>query len=358
MKKFLKNIIPIVAFLAIYSCAEDRDDFSINSSVVAPAVVEPSTTTINLVGLQNLPDNPAITLVWNKVDYGVQTPVNYDVEISNTQTFDNVASFSNNNQRTISWTVDELNVQAQKIGLPVEIESDLYVRVVSSLGTDDSVRATSDVITLKVTTYFAYLFDDFYLVGPASRAGWENNNNNPPLFRTEANADKYIYTGYFNADDFKVLEMLGQWQPQWGTDDNVTLAGNPATSSSDPGPFSIAAAGYYTFTYDFANKTFSITTFDDSNSTTYTSITVKGSATVDDIALTQSTFDSHIWYVNGVDLKSGSVNFIDSNGAAWGNDNEFHGTATINGGDIPTTDRNYNISFNDLTGDYMIIPTF
>ncbi|WP_105015324.1 SusE domain-containing protein [Polaribacter porphyrae] len=359
MKK-LYNYLFFTTIILFLSCTEERDDLVVNSLPTSPTLAEISNSTINLVNLQNLPDNPAITLTWSAADYGVQTPINYDVEISNTDTFENVATFSNNNQRTISWSVSQLNVAAQKIGLPVEVESDLYVRVVASLGNDDDIRSVSNTAVLKVTTYFAYLFKDYYLVGAATQPGWDNNNNNPPLFRTVADENKYSYTGYFNADEFKVLEFLGQWQPQWGTDDGTTLSGNPATRSDDPSAFNISARGngYYTFTFNVGNKTFSIEDYDDTNSTDFSDITVKGSASSTDISLTQSSFDSHLWYTNGVDLMSGSINFVDNNGGVWGNTTEFNGKATPNGGDIPITERNYNIWFNDLTGEYMIIPTF
>jgi len=356
MKK-LYNYLFLTTLILFISCSETRDDFVINPSPTSPILAEISNSTINLVNLQSLPNNPAITLTWSAADYGVQTPINYDVEISNTDTFENVASYSNNDQRTISWTVNELNVEAQKIGLPVETESNLYIRIVASLG-DDGARSVSNTATLKVTTYFAYLFKDYYLVGAATAPGWNNNGNNPPLFRTQADANKYQYTGYFNADAFKVLEFLGQWQPQWGTDDGSSLSGNPATRPDDPGVFNATAAGYYTFTFNIGNSTFSMESFDESNSTTYSSITISGSASASDVALTQSAFDAHIWYANGVDLMSGIVNFVDNTGGNWGNTSEFNGQATPNGGAIPITERNYNIWFNDLTGEYMIIPTF
>lgn len=358
MKKIIKFIIPVFAFLLIEACAESDDQITISPSSVSPSLLEVSNNVINLFDLQHLPNNPALTLTWTEADFGVQSPITYDVEMSTTQDFASFASFPANGQRTISWTVNELNVETQKAGLPIEIESDLYVRVVAKLGSSVSKDVVSETAVLKVTTYFAYLFKDYFLVGAATQPGWENNNNNPPLFRSEADSDLYEYVGYFNADAFKVLEFLGQWQPQWGTDDGVTLSGNPATRPDDPGVFNAPGAGYYTFTFDIDARTFTMREFDESQSADYTSITITGDATAMDVSLTQSTFDSHIWYANGIDLSSGTINFTDSNGGSWGNTNEFHGKATPNGAGIPITERNYNIWFNDLTGAYMIIPTF
>jgi hypothetical protein len=42
---------------------------------------------------------------------------------------------------------------------------------------------------------------------------------------------------------------------------------------------------------------------------------------------------------------------------AWGNTTDFSGKATLNGGSIPVTiEDDYEVWFNDLTGEYHLIP--
>lgn len=358
MKNLFKISFAIITLGLFYTCDDGIEEVQV-AQALQPAVVETDQTVIDLLSNENLPDNPALTLVWQDVDYGVQAVPDYEIQFSSDQAFTNPVSVTVTKARTITWTVRELNVEAQKAGLAVEEEGTMYIRIISTLGASNNtaVPVESNVVAVNVIPYFSYIFKDYYLVGAATQPGWENNNNNPPLFRTEEDPNVYRYTGFFNSDEFKVLEILGLWQPQWGSNDGTTLAGNPATQGGDPGTFVISgAAGYYTFSANFNNLSYTIEPFDASGATTFSTIELTGSA--GSVTLTQSSFDQQIWYANGVDLSSGTAQFVTNTGATWGGANEFHGRATEGATTIPITERNYNIWFNSLTGDYMIIPTF
>jgi len=221
----------------------------------------------------------------------------------------------------------------------------------------------------------SYLFKDYFLVGSATAPSWNNNNNNPPLWRNPSNSNQYEFTGYFNGGGgdpakFKFLETLGLWQPQWGTNggnaQSGSLAGNPGTQSGDPGEFQITGpSGYYKFSIDMTAsvRTYSITPYTGSTATTYSVVGMIGDAVGgwgdgNQINMTQVASDPHLWYKSGVTMSNGPLKFRANNAwtVNWGGSTEYSGTGTQDGPNIPVTGTTYNVWFNDLTGQYMLIP--
>ena len=348
-----------LVFLILSSCSESSDIFTISNSTTPPVLSELSFSQLELDG--NNTTNPALTLNWAHSDYGLQTVINYNIQFSKDDTFSAAASapvISGNTSVTLSMS--ELNTYAGNTGLNPFEWSDLYVRVVSSLGDDDSAESSSNSIKLSVYPYFNYVFSDYYLVGNATSPDWNNNNNNPALFRDSSNSDKFYYTGYFGAGEFKVLETKGQWQPQWGTNNTTSIDVNPG-GGSDPGTFpnnnnAIAVAGFYSFTINFSDKTFAFDAFDASGITSPASLTIQGSSTAN-VAMTPLTFDGHIWYANSIRLVPGEVEFVTDSGSKWGGTTSFSGTASDGGGSNPViVEDDYDVWFNDLTGRYILIP--
>jgi len=373
--KFLqyKNIISVICLILIASftsCDETADELKVNDS-------EPVTLSelgINEIELdQSNPNNPAATFTWTKADYGKPTVENYALEFSSDESFENFVVASVQTRETnVSLNMSEINSASADIGLPPSEWNTMYARITSSLGSESDLKVSSNAINFEVYPYFNYPFNDYYLVGNATAAGWSNNNNNPVLFRDASDPNFYRYTGFFqkgggiNEGRFKVLSAKGQWQPQWGTtfnepDDPIqnlgAIAGNPTTQDSDPGRFGVESEGYYTFTIDFGDGSYSMEPFDASNATEYTSITLQGSGISTDTQMNQLSLDPHIWFLNNVSLMTGGVQFETNTGATWGGDTAFSGMASENGPaiDIVVAD-DYNVWFNDLTGEYIFIP--
>ncbi|WP_179021892.1 SusE domain-containing protein [Winogradskyella forsetii] len=372
--KFIKNIkyglLALGVLTFTMSCEEDPEFFASDSTAIQLEELPISQIVVDGGNLSN----PAITFNWNNADFNQAVVENYTVQFSSSQDFtesSNVASAVG--VSSISMSMSALNTATSAIGLPPLQENTVYARVIASLGVQNELAATSNIINFQVTPSFSYDFKDYYLVGNGTSADWNNNNDNPPLFRDIGNENLYTYTGYFtkggggNEDGrFKVLEERGQWQPQWGTaadegsDDIVEsgeIAGNPGTQDSDPGRFGVPDNGYYTFTINFSSNTYTTVPYDASGATEFTSISLQGSAVGTDTAFTQSTFDSHLWYINSINLSSGNLQFTTNTGASWGGSTSFSGVATEGGGPIPViVQDDYEVWFNDLTGDYIMIP--
>lgn len=356
MKKISILIQMFCALFVISSCTDDNADFKVSETT--PVVL--SNLEISDIELDQLnPNNPAVTLNWTSADYGQQTAVFYNVQISSDAAFTDPVSVTTVSSNSATLSINQLNSAVGSAGLPPFQWNAAYARVVSTIGTTASLPVASNTITFNVYPYFNYPFKDYYIVGDATQPGWNNNNNNPPLFRDGSNPNLYRYAGYFAAGQFKVLEEKGLWQPQWGTNGGNGINVNPG-GGSDPGTFpynnSSLAAGYYTFTINYSNNTFSFEPLSTAGAETFTSITIQGTSTVN-TPMTQSTFDNHIWYVNTLHLTPGDLKFVTNTSSVWAGSTSFSGTATLNGTNIPViVEDDYDVWFNDLTGHYILIP--
>lgn len=275
------------------------------------------------------------------------------------------------NEHSLSVLTSTLNSAAQMLGIAADTSGDLDLRVKASY-TDiegNMIEEYSNTITFTVGTYVA-TFPYLYMVGDATTPGWSNDNNNTPIFRDQDVPNGYFFTGYFGAGAFKLLEVKGQWQPQWGTNDGSTLAVNPG-GGSDPGTFNVGAAGYYTYTFTTVGEggSFTVTPYDASGAPTYGTIGIIGDATPggwgSDTDFTQDPNNPHLWYLNGVTLNNGGQMLIRANDD-WADvwrytgSSELYGTSVLAGGgdNIPfnAPTGTYDVWFNDLDGAYVIIP--
>ena len=277
------------------------------------------------------------------------------------------------NAEMLALTHGEFNAVALGLGMTVDTAADMDIRIIARYTNAGgfTLERISATTTVSVTPYNA-VFPYIYLVGDATTPGWNNNNNNTAVFRSQDTPNSYHFTGYFGAGAFKLLEIRGQWQPQWGTNDGTTLAVNPG-GGSDPGVFSVATAGYYTYTFSPLSEgaNFTVTPYDASGATTYNRIGLIGAAIggwgdADEIDLTQDPNNPHLWYANGVNFTNGQEFLIrpndDWNNGVWRytGSQELFGTANLAGGgdnfpfNAPTG--SYDVWFNDLDGSYVIIP--
>jgi len=357
MKKISIFLTTICAAFFIGSCEDEFEGFVVNETT--PVVL--SALSISNIELDNVNgNNPAATFNWTRANYGQQTVNKYTLQFSATATFANpftVATVDSNTSTTLS--VAELNAAAGSIGLPPFTFNTVYARIVSTIGTQSGLPVNSNVISFTVKPYFNYPYKDYYLVGDATQPGWNNNNNNPPLFRDSANSSLYQYIGYFGAGQFKVLEIKGLWQPQWGTNNGSTIDVNPG-GGSDPGTFplnnnAISAAGYYKFEINYGTNTFTFTPYSATGAASYTTMSINGTASAT-TSMTQSSHDNHIWFLNNIHLVPGDLKFV-SGSNSWGGNSSFSGTATLSGTNIPVVvEDDYDVWFNDLTKQYIMIP--
>lgn len=359
--RIISSILALFMVVLFSACEDDAELFTISNSPTAAVLAELSINSIELDA--NNVNNPAITLNWTVADYGQQASINYAVQFASDAEFTNPVTSTTvigNNAATLN--VNELNSAAGNSGLNPFVWSTLYARVVSTLGTQASNPVSSNVISFQVYPFFNYPFSDYYLVGDGTAPGWNNNSNNPAIYRDPNNANVFNFTGFFAAGHFKLLEVKGLWQPQWGTNDGSSIEVNDGTGS-DPERFptaggaGITSAGIYTFTIDFGTNSYTFGPYSDPAVLTTGSLTLQGSALAASVPMNQSGFDANIFFANSVRLTPGSVEFLTDTSAVWGGTTEFSGVATAGGGSInvPVED-DYDVWFNALTGQYILIP--
>jgi hypothetical protein len=365
MKKNIKQIslACIVGLILIIftSCDDSSELFTISENPDAPVLADLNFTMLELDAVNT--NNPAVTLNWQAANYGQPAGINYAIEFANDEEFTNpVVAATITGQTAITLSVNELNAAAGNAGLNPFEWATIYARVVSSLGTQNGETKDSNTIQFSVYPYYNYVFEDYFLVGDAMSSGWNNNNNNPALFRDENDSNLFHYTGFFiDNGHFKVLETKGLWQPQWGTNDGVIIEGNPGTGSDDPERFPYGgvngiAAGFYTFKINFASNTFTFEPYTNAITASPASLTLQGTSTTN-VAMSSLAQDGHIWYASAVRLTPGEISFLTDAGATWGGSTSFSGVATDGGGSVPViVEDDYDVWFNDLTGRYILIP--
>lgn len=352
----------MLGFLSITSC-EDPQDGTVATEADEIVLSELDISQIELD--QTNPGNPVATFIWTEPDFGVQAVENYRLELSNTENFENTVVVANLRGITnITLTTTELNAAAGELGLPPFEWNTLYARITTSLGAFDALPKPSNVISFSVYPYFNYPFTELYFVGPACASGWDNNNNNPALYRSADNPDVFTYTGLFNAEQLKMLETKGAWAPQYGEGGQGELIRRPTEDDPDPAAIDdfISSSGYFTFTANIRTLEFTVEPADGSVAS-LSSLSISGSALETSVELVQygvggTVFDPHIWQVSEpITLSAGTVTFTANGSQNWGGDTVFSGTATEGGSPIEiVVEDEYEVWFNDLTGNYMFIP--
>lgn len=267
------------------------------------------------------------------------------------------------------FTVIEINDALIDLGISPLVPTNIDVKAAAIYGSKIIYSNEVQITVMAFPTEYPNLF----LVGDATAAGWDNNNNNYPMFKDPVLAGRYYYTGYFAAGSVKLLEIKGQWQPQWGKGSTAgTLAVNPG-GGTDPDVISIPSSGYYTLFVDLVNLTFTLTSYDATASTVYPTIGILGAATPtgwdSDTDMIQSSFDPHIWFISSITLNQSAggdcdcgFKFRANNGwdVNWGGATNpptlNHGIGSLGGKNIgvPATG-NYLVFFNDLDMRYFYI---
>ena len=322
---------------------------------VAPVITAPA------VGAEILlngaaPDDVITTFTWSDYNnYGVNVTYLLEVSKKGANNFSTLGSVMNT--KSFEATNKVLNDAVLRAGLQATVKGEVDVRVTAtSKSTGGTITKVSNIVTFKVTPYTAYKF--LYLIGDATAAGWSNSADNAdmyPLFIDSSNPNIYYYTGYFKTGGFKILPTKGSWNEQYGYKSDGILAVNDGGAGNIP----VATAGYYTLTVNTTTNTYSLVPYTGA-SNTYSTIGMIGSFNNwgGDLSLTQSTFDSHKWYITNVDLPTAELKFRANSGwgTNWGSTSAVSGQGTQGGDNIPVNEAaNYNIYFNDLDGRYIFI---
>ncbi len=300
----------------------------------------------------------ATTVTWKDYsNYGSNVVYKVEVALKGTSTFVSLGEVTN--ATMLAVTSKDLNTAALNLGGVVNQEGDFDFRVTATTAfSTPSIALVSAVSTAKITPYKVE-FVNLYLIGDATAAGWTNSATNAdmyPLLGNKTVSASYSYTGYFKAGGFKLIKTKGSWDNQYGAGANA----GTLSSSGASGNINVATAGYYKFTANVATLTYTLEPVSPPTKT-FATIGIIGDATangwVSSTAMTQSTFDPHVWYLTNVTLTSGQMKFRANDAWTdnWGSGDQDFGTATNGGINISVNAGTYNIYFNDFTGAFSLI---
>lgn len=364
MNRMIKTlgVLSISAFLLV-SC-ERNDDLVTIGQVTAPAFLG-DVSAAYVVTADNLEE--IISIPVKAATYGISSEVRSELEIALAGTdFANpvtVGAYTTGEIITINYK--QLNAAALLLGVKSGESTKMEMRVKSYLASiKENVKVSySDVKTVDVTAYASgpvYNYEELYLIGDATAAGWDNLGGNIsmyPLLKTSDN-NVYSFVGYFKAGGFKMVKTKGDWGAQLGYASEGKL-------STDGGSVNIpiSAAGYYELKVNTKDLTYTLTPFNVSE-TEYSTVGIIGNATAKgweaSTPMVKSSHDPNMWVLKGVRLLAGEMKFRanDSWNVNWGSSEEFFGTAKKNVMvNIPVSEAyEYDIYFNSATGVYSIIP--
>ena len=173
---------------------------------------------------KNFPANPALTVSWKPASYTVPTEITYKIEASGDDKFtkpETLATVSSS-ERSASFTTLQMNDAAAAIGLKPGVEGKMFMRVISYVGTAQSLATVSNVTSLKITPY-VLTFPSFYIVGAASYVGWTPEKAQV-LYKSESLS--YIYTYLKSGEKFRFLGQLAWDGKNYALNSPSTKASN------------------------------------------------------------------------------------------------------------------------------------
>lgn len=356
MKHFFKILTVVVVALMVVSCAKDEDQAIITETTQGKIS---SDQTILVLDKDN-PGNEALNITWSKSTFDLSVVstqrLEFGIKGENFSGGSNVDAVNS----PMAFTNNQLNSIALALGASPDVATEIEVRLNTMVG---SGSFYSNVVTLTVTPYLlgpVYNYTDLYLIGNATSAGWTNDPTNQKFLPLQKSSTTgiYSYSGYFAQGEFKIIKTPGSWDPQYGMGAPGVLS-----TSGGSGNIPVVASGYYKLTVNTTALTYTMVSLP-SPSTTYTSISMIGTASGDwntDVDLQKSTFDPHIWVKKNAALNSGEFKFRANHdwATSWGVAEEFFGVAAMGGANIPlTTAFHYDVYFNDITGEYSVIPVY
>lgn len=215
-----------------------------------PAITNPADNEIFVLD-RDAPNDNFEKFTWEKVNYGQGFPSNYTLYLTNPDTMLVLYSGSDT---TFSLTVGQMNTQLLKLDYTAEENAQINFQVVSDMNGAGIVE--SNYKTLNITPYGAEIpIPPLYLVGDATLAGWNNAAGVELEFVSEG---VYSTVTTFAAGGMKVLEVSGQWAPQWGDDGTGAgiLSYRPDEATADPAQIPSPGVGDYRITVDIINLTY------------------------------------------------------------------------------------------------------
>lgn len=184
------------------------------------------------------------------------------------------------------------------------------------------------------------------IIGSATAKGWDGST--PMKLVSQGDPNNWVLTAFLKQGEAK-FRANDSWDVNWGS---TAFPSGTGARGGDNIP--IPEAAYYTISFNDLSGAYN---FQKLNPTTYTTVGIIGTATANgwnaSTPLTKGA-DGHSWTLLNTPLFQGEAKFRadDSWTVNWGANTFPTGVGTQGGPNIPIPAGTYNISFNDVTGEY------
>lgn len=338
MKKLNLYFIALLGILALASCDKGELGPVVSSSPSAPKMSSSAAGQSYKLDKSNAQDT-LLTLNWSAPDYGFPSAPTYTVQMAEAGTnYANPIQLAKINKQSFSITVDDMNSLLIANGFPADLNKTFDIRVIASVASSDKYDETSDPISVSLTPYPP--FPSIYVSGGyMSNSGYDVA---PALVSTasDSNYSGYVYFDQGNSE-FTFTELRSSTSGKsWG-DNNAD-----GTLEEGGAKIQVANAGYYRFTVDLTNMTYTMT---------QTDWGIIGDATAGGWSTDQNmTYDKNkkVWTIT-LDLTANSIKFRANDGWAlnYGDDGP-DGFLDLGGANIAVPSAgNYTVTM-DLSGYY------
>ncbi|MFV0537899.1 MAG: SusF/SusE family outer membrane protein [Dysgonomonas sp.] len=255
MKK-LNILIAVLSLLTFVACDNDGDRILLGdeSSYVKP-VLEQNIVQNFVIDKNTDLTKEAGSWSWNKADYGIQTGINYVLEMATTADFSNKKTLSSTTGTSIKATYDMLNKAASEY-MKESGEVTLYIRLKSGLGaTDNYLTYYSETKSVTFTCYISFP-KELYMIG-ADFGSWDWSSAGvvamTPIQNNKGEDGAFWCVRYFTKDHgFK-------WSPDktWDTAFGKMTTNTGFTNDGD-GNAVVATDGFYVVFINYVDKAISV----------------------------------------------------------------------------------------------------
>ncbi|AOC94344.1 MULTISPECIES: SusE domain-containing protein [Flavobacterium] len=172
MKNIYKILIAFIGVLAVSCNADDVEDRPVIEAATAPVLLNPKSD-FTIVLSKETENEVATTVVWDNAAYtGMQTVVNYTVEIAKAGTkFAAPITVTNTTEKFVALTVSELNSALVNGGFVEKEANKVDIRIKAVVGAS-GLPQYSNFYTITATPYHVPLASSHWLVGAATPGGW------------------------------------------------------------------------------------------------------------------------------------------------------------------------------------------
>ncbi|WP_251623515.1 SusE domain-containing protein [Odoribacter lunatus] len=379
MKKIFVSALLLISSMCIFTaCDDDRDS--------NPTIQEPETFVLNTPAYAaseiDLASSKKINFTCSQPEFGYTAAVTYQLQLSLSNSFTLSVDEAEEEEVPDYAVVDETYTSCI-----IACDASLFSKAVMQLGQweEDDVPAlqpitvrlvanvdkysvASNTVDMNVIPYYVELKDAlpqlWFFVGNGGVGNWDNSTDilipmslvKDFAYDKKTGEGEFTYTGYFDADQFKVVSTPGAWAPMLGLEaegENGTVKYRPIEKADDPASWKPTAAGYYTFTLNTtggpANAKAELKAYEGTPKefTTWEFVGDFDGWGNDPVVLTKNTFNPHIWYGEVTLETDGDAKFRQSDWSdECGGDTFPYGLKTSS--NIPVKAGTYKIVFNDI----------